>query len=96
MKMNKKGNIWALVFVLIALIMFIIIYLVITPAIDTLVTQFTSNANVNLSPTAISFLNFFQILWDKVIPGFLIFGLLLYGIISALRKEPYAQSPPQQ
>jgi len=83
---NKKGSVWALLYVFVGMLSLIILYLSITPAINSSVDM--GRNILNESTIALSFFDFFEVAWGKILPILFVVILLVYAVVSALRIEP--------
>jgi len=84
---NNKGSVWGVLYFLVGIVILTTIYVVFSPVVDELFA--TGNDLVGEDSDAKGVLDLLNTIWYKLFIGIMIVGLIIYVIVSSLRKEPY-------
>ena len=84
---NKKGNMWGVLYFLVGIVILTSIYVIFTPVMDELFS--TADDMVGGDSDAKGVLDLLNTIWYKLFIGIMLVGMIIYVIVSSLRKEPY-------
>jgi len=84
---NNKGNVWGVMYFLVGIIVLTTIYVIFTPVMDELFN--TADTLVGDDSDAVGVLNLLNVVWYKLFIAIMLVGMIIYLIVSSLRKEPY-------
>lgn len=87
---SKSGNYYSLIYGIIAFVVTVIVYIIVTPIINKLM-EIGEELLADI-PAGMTLLATFETVWNKALIPVIVVSIIIYMIVSAYRREPYQET----